>query len=109
MHETILKAGFRLVPEFNLRDCLVGDLLGINLMTEQVSHLGVYVGKGRVLHHAPTRPSAVEPLRGAALNRLTALYRHPAVRVDPGSQQTVDLMDLLPERTRRRLEALNEH
>lgn len=104
MAENIEDEGFKVVPDFNLRDFRVGDLLLMAMFTPVGSHMAVYIGDGQVLHHMLGRLSEVTPLRGEAINTLIGVYRHPKVQADLGEPPPADIREFMSPMARARLE-----
>lgn len=101
--DNVEREGFRLV-EFGLE---WGDVIMMAIKSPVANHGGIYVGENKILHHFINSRSIDEMYKGMWKNRTVAVYRHPDVKAKrPMEMGQVDLMTLLPARTRQRLEAL---
>jgi len=57
--ENFKDAGFRVIPQNELQ---IGDVVAATILCNTVNHVGIYVGKGLVLHHLYDRLSKRDPI-----------------------------------------------
>lgn len=82
-----------------------GDIIMMAIRSTVANHGAIYVGNNRIIHHFYNCLSIEEMYKGMWKNRTMAVYRHPQVKVDIQKDQ-LDLMSILPERVRQRLQAV---
>jgi len=91
--------GFNVVTDVAPLSLRVGDVLLIARGTRVASHIGVWIGGNRFLHHPRGALSCPDRWAGRWANMTLAVVRHPDVPPE-GPPERVDLMDLLPTHKR---------
>lgn len=81
-----------------------GDLLLISILSSVANHTAILLPEGKILHHMYGQLSKVEDYRGAYRNNTVAVLRHKGVKVEQ-IDDSVDLMEVLPNEFRRKIQA----
>ncbi len=102
--EGMKEDGFRPldIPVYEVKE---GDCLLVAVMSTVPNHVGLHIGKGKILHHLPGRLSTIDPLQGMFRDKLCAILRHPDVKVQP-VVRTVDILDLMSPANRQKFEGI---
>lgn len=96
--------GFEL-KDIHPRDYRFGDVFAMSIKCKfkpVINHVAMYVGEGKIFHHAPGRFSNTELYKGMWREWTVATYRNRNVQI-PDSRETIDLMTMLPAGVRERL------
>lgn len=94
------KEGFRLV-DCAPHDIRVGDVILMAIHSQVPNHAAIYVGNGKILHHAIGRRSECELYKGLWFNTTVAVIRHPEVNFQP-EYTTATIMELRDARSQGR-------
>jgi cell wall-associated NlpC family hydrolase len=71
-----------------------GDVLVMNLLKSPVdNHIGIYVGRNKILHHMYGKPSELSEYDHRWRLRVTTVLRHPAVDGLSSIDGIVDVLD----------------
>lgn len=97
------KWGFEPV-DVNPRDLMIGDVIVMSPHTIVASHLGVFHGGGRMLHHYYGRLSVSELYKGIWRYTTLATLRHKTAVFTAPVYKRVELLDLLPPHKREHLQ-----
>lgn len=104
--ERYFKNGFRPL-DVHPSEWQYGDVFLMAVMSPVSNHAAVLVDNGKILHHFTNRLSTVEPYKGIWRNCTTAVLRHKDVVIQE-TTETVNLIDILPPSTRRKLDAITQ-
>ena len=97
--------GFRPV-DVHPREYRIGDVFAIQIRAKVWNHVAIYIGNGEVLHHFYGRFSNVELYKGIWRSSTIGVWRHQDLDNKLEQITTIDLMTLLPDEVRRKLESV---
>lgn len=103
--ENFRKEGFEAI-DVHPRDVKVGDCWLMAIRSPIANHAGVYVGNGLMLHHFYGRLSTAELYKGVWRNTTVAHLRHKAVPTVTDSNQSLDIVSLLPPSLREKIQSV---
>jgi len=81
-----------------------GDLILMAIRAKVANHCAVLIERGKIIHHVVGQLSRVDDYRGLYRNTTLAVLRHKDVKLT-NEQNTLELMELLPDGFRRKLPA----
>lgn len=96
-YEHFEKEGFKPV-DVPLTQLQVGDCLLMAFQCTFPNHCGIYIGRGKIIHHMYRQLSREDYLRGAYRNGLLAVARHKDVVIPDEPFEVLDLKNLKVER-----------
>lgn len=100
--ENFHNEGFETI-DIHPRDMRVSDCWLMAIRAEMANHAGIYVGNGLMLHHYYGRLSEAELYKGVWRNHTVAVVRQKSVPEVKNSNNTIDLVSLLPPALREKI------
>lgn len=90
------------------RDYRPGDVFLMAIKSPYGNHVGVLLDDGRMFHHLYGQISCATVYGGMFRNATVGVYRHRDTPADAIEEQPIELLELLPPSTRKRLLELRQ-
>jgi cell wall-associated NlpC family hydrolase len=100
-YDNFRREGFEAI-DAHVPDLLPADLILMAFGSELPNHCAVYVGEGKIIHHAYRQLSRQDSLRGAHRNAMVAILRRPGLPLPAPVYEQVNLQETLFDRLKNR-------